>query len=109
DGRCLEGANLIAGEWGHNPLPWATSDEWPGPPCYCGKRGCIESWLSGPGFERDHAEHTGRTLPAREIARAAADGDAGAAATPAPTSTATSTATPKCALPISRPRIPSTP
>src|SRR5947207_2668613 len=81
DGRCLEGANLIAGEWGHNPLPWATSDEWPGPPCYCGKRGCIESWLSGPGFERDHAEHTGRTLPAREIARAAADGDAGAAAT----------------------------
>ena len=81
DGRCLEGANLIAGEWGHNPLPWATSDEWPGPPCYCGKRGCIESWLSGPGFERDHAEHTGRTLPAREIAQAAADGDRDAAAT----------------------------
>src|SRR2546429_9063647 len=81
DGRCLEGANLIAGEWGHNPLPWPTSDEWPGPPCYCGKRGCIESWLSGPGFERDHAEHTGRTLPAREIAQAAADGDRDAAAT----------------------------
>jgi len=81
DGRCLEGANLIAGEWGHNPLPWPTSDEWPGPPCYCGKRGCIESWLSGPGFERDHATHTGRTLSGPEIVSAAAGGDRGAAAT----------------------------
>src|SRR6266567_2471870 len=80
DGRCLAGANLIAGEWGHNPLPWITPDEQPGPPCYCGKRGCIESWLSGPGFERDHAEHTGRTLPAREIAQAAADSDRDASA-----------------------------
>src|SRR6266566_3501905 len=43
DGRCLAGANLIAGEWGHNPLPWVTPDEQPGPPCYCGKRGCIEA------------------------------------------------------------------
>src|SRR6185503_8348264 len=50
-GRCLDGANLIAGEWGHNPLPWATPDEYPGPSCYCGKCGCIEAWLSGPGFE----------------------------------------------------------
>ena len=81
DGRCLEGANLIAGEWGHNPLPWPTSDEQPGPPCYCGKRGCVETWLSGPGFERDHAEHTGLTLSGREIVRAAASGDPGAAAT----------------------------
>jgi len=81
DGRCLEGANLIAGEWGHNPLPWPTSDELPGPPCYCGKRGCVETWLSGPGFQRDHAEHTGLTLSGREIVRAAAGGDAGAAAT----------------------------
>jgi fructokinase len=81
DGRVLLGANLIAGEWGHNPLPWATSDEWPGPPCYCGKRGCVETWLSGPGFERDHAEHTGRALPGREIVRAAEGGDAAAAAT----------------------------
>ncbi len=81
DGRCLEGANLIAGEWGHNPLPWPTSDERPGPPCYCGKRGCVETWLSGPGFERDHAEHTGLTLSGREIVRAAAGGDPGAAAT----------------------------
>jgi len=81
DGRCLSGANLIAGEWGHNPLPWLTPDEQPGPPCYCGKRGCVETWLSGPGFERDHAEHTGLTRSGREIAGAAASGDPGAAAT----------------------------
>src|SRR6266581_4767528 len=81
DGRCLVGANLIAGEWGHNPLPWLGSDEWPGPPCYCGKRGCVEAWLSGPAFERDHAEHTGLTVSSREIVRAAAGGDPSAAAT----------------------------
>jgi len=81
DGRCLAGANLIAGEWGHNALPWLTSDEQPGPPCYCGKRGCVETWLSGPGFERDHAERTGLTLSGREIASAAASGDPGAVAT----------------------------
>jgi fructokinase len=81
DGRCLAGANLIAGEWGHNPLPWLTSDEWPGPVCYCGKRGCVETWLSGPAFERDHAEHSGHTLSSPEIVRAAADGDRGAQAT----------------------------
>lgn len=81
DGRCLSGANLIAGEWGHNPLPWLTDAERPGPPCYCGRRGCIETWLSGPGFERDHAEQTGRALSGREIVRAAASGDPGAAAT----------------------------
>ena len=78
DGRILPGANVIGGEWGHNPLPWPTSDEWPGPPCYCGKRGCIEAWLSGPGFERDHAERTGVTLSSQEIVRAAAGGDAAA-------------------------------
>ncbi len=81
DGHVLLGANLIAGEWGHNPLPWPTSDEWRGPPCYCGKPGCIEAWLSGPAFERDHAEHTGQTLSGREIVRAAAGGDPGATAT----------------------------
>src|SRR5579884_2450065 len=53
-GRCIAGANLIAGEWGHNPLPWMTAEEFPGPACYCGKVGCIEMFLSGPGFERDH-------------------------------------------------------
>src|SRR5881296_2661228 len=81
DGQCLSGANLIAGEWGHNPLPWPSTGEQPGPRCYCGKRGCVETWLSGPAFERDHAEHTGLTLPGREIVRAAAGGDPGAAAT----------------------------
>jgi fructokinase len=80
EGRCVDGANLIAGEWGHNPLPWPTPDEYPGPPCYCGKRGCVETWLSGPGFERDYAEHSGVTLPSAEIARAASDGEPGAAA-----------------------------
>jgi len=74
-GRVLTGANLIAGEWGHNPLPWSSDTEQPGPPCYCGKRGCIETWLSGPGFERDHAQLTGRALSGSEIVQAAARGD----------------------------------
>src|SRR5438876_4336370 len=81
DVRCLLVANLIAGELGHIPLPWPGAEEWPGPPCYCGKRACVEAWLSGPAFERDHAEHTGLTLSGREIVRAAAGGDPGAAAT----------------------------
>jgi fructokinase len=80
-GRCVSGANLIAGEWGHNPLPWLTSEESSGPPCYCGKRGCVETWLSGPAFERDHAERTGLALSGQEIVRAAEGGDPGAAAT----------------------------
>ncbi|HEU4631760.1 MAG TPA: ROK family protein [Gemmatimonadaceae bacterium] len=80
DGRCLPGANLIAGEWGHNPLPWPAPDEYPGPPCYCGRTGCIEMYLSGPGLERDHRAHTGRAWTTHEIARAADEGDAGAGA-----------------------------
>jgi fructokinase len=73
-GRCLEGPNRIAGEWGHNPLPWPKSEELPGPPCYCGKRGCIETFLSGPGFERDHVAAGGEVLASPDIvARAAAD------------------------------------
>ena len=75
DGRCLVGVNLIAGEWGHNPLPWMTADEFPGPSCYCGKVGCIESFLSGPAFERDHAERTGRNERSRDIVIAASLGD----------------------------------
>jgi len=55
DGRVLTGPNAIAGEWGHNPLPWPTTDELPGPECYCGKRGCLETYLSGPGLARDYA------------------------------------------------------
>jgi fructokinase len=79
-GRCLVGPNLVAGEWGHNPLPWPADDERPGPACYCGRCGCVETFLSGPGLARDHEAHTGRALSTREIARAAADGDPGAAA-----------------------------
>ena len=73
--RCHDGPNRIAGEWGHNPLPWPNPDELPGPACYCGRRGCIETWLSGPGLERDHRERTGPALPTREIVRAAREGD----------------------------------
>ncbi|RAU21508.1 transcriptional regulator [Paramagnetospirillum kuznetsovii] len=55
-GRLAAGPNAIAGEWGHNPLPWPTDAERPGPPCYCGRSGCIETFLSGPGLARDHGE-----------------------------------------------------
>jgi fructokinase len=80
EGRVLEGVNGIAGEWGHNPLPWPNDDERPGPPCYCKKAGCIETFLSGPGLERDHRSVTGESATAQEIARRAA-GDATCAAT----------------------------
>jgi len=68
EGRALTGHHAIAGEWGHNPLPWARADELPGPDCYCGKRGCLETWLSGPGIARDHETRTGERLTTREIA-----------------------------------------
>ncbi len=80
DGRVIAGRNLIAGEWGHNPLPARTDDERPGPPCYCGRRGCVETFLSGPGLARDHRRTTGRDWAPPEIAAAAAAGDGGAAA-----------------------------
>jgi fructokinase len=79
-GRLLAGANAIAGEWGHNPLPWPAQSESPGPRCYCGKLGCIESFLSGPAFAADHQRATGRQQDAEAIARAAASGDAAAEA-----------------------------
>ena len=79
-GRALEGPNLIAGEWGHNPLPWMTPDEFPGPPCYCGKRGCVETFLSGPGLERDYAGAVGESLRSAEIVSAAAAGTSPAVA-----------------------------
>ncbi len=75
-GRLLSGPNAIAGEWGHSPLPWPRDDERPGPLCYCGKRGCIETFVSGPGLARDHAESTGGKLSAAEIAARADAGDA---------------------------------
>jgi len=81
NGRVLEGANRIAGEWGHNPLPWPNADELPGPRCYCGRSGCIETWLSGPGLAADHLHRTGRSLTAEQIAREAAGGDGDAAQT----------------------------
>lgn len=101
DGRLLDGPNAIAGEWGHNPLPafrfanaradraptghhaatgealvhpWPDDRELPGPACYCGKRGCIETWLSGPGLARDHVRYGGEDLPAHEIVQLAQAG-----------------------------------
>ncbi len=75
-GRALTGANAIAGEWGHNPLPWPRDDERPGPACYCGKHGCLETWLSGPGLARDFLAATGKNLPAAAIAAGAQRDDA---------------------------------
>ncbi len=74
DGKVLDGPNVITGEWGHNPLPWPQDEERPGAACYCGKRGCIETWLSGPGLERDYAAQggSGTAVGAAEIAARAA-------------------------------------
>jgi len=77
DGRAIAGANGICGEWGHNPLPWMEPGEFPGPPCYCGRAGCIERFVSGPALIADHERTEGERLePAAIAARAAAD-DAG--------------------------------
>ncbi len=74
--RIHDGPNQIAGEWGHNPLPWMTDEERAAaPPCYCGKNGCIETFLSGPGFERDYALLSGTPRSSQDIVRAAAAGD----------------------------------
>ena len=80
-GHVLRGPNGLAGEWGHNPLPWAVAGVDPAPGCYCGQQGCIETHLSGPGLARDHRDVTGEAIDAREIARRAATGDAACAAT----------------------------
>lgn len=77
----LVGPNAIAGEWGHNPLPWPRDEERPGPTCYCGKSGCVETFLSGPSMARDHAAVTGQTLDTRAIVERAAAGDAACDAT----------------------------
>jgi len=69
--QLLRGPNAIVGEWGHNPLPWPNSTELPGQDCYCGNKGCIETWLSGPGFSNDYQRLTGKTLQAKEIAKLA--------------------------------------
>jgi len=75
DGRILRGANAIAGEWGHNPLPWMTPEEFPGPRCYCGRAGCIERFVSGPALAADHAAIAGTQLEPAEIAARAEAGD----------------------------------
>lgn len=76
-GHSIIGANAIAGEWGHNPLPWPTEEELPGRECYCGKQGCIETWLSGPGFANDHQQHNklNEVVPAQEIVALAEQGN----------------------------------
>src|SRR5439155_5882692 len=61
-GRILTGVNAIAGEWGHNPIPWPRQEELPGPQCYCGRQGCLETFLSGPGLSRDFRDATGEHL-----------------------------------------------
>lgn len=76
DGRVLTGANAIAGEWGHNPLPAPGPADLPLPECYCGRQGCIETYLSGPALAAGHARRTGRSLTALDVAAAAAAGDA---------------------------------
>ena len=70
DGRVLTGANAIAGEWGHNALPWPDADEWPGESCYCGRKGCIETFLSGPALTREYARHSGVLVDAAAIVEA---------------------------------------
>jgi fructokinase len=78
DGKLLVGANAISGEWGHNPLPWPTDDERPGPRCYCGRDGCIEAFLSGPSLQHDHFRATGENIEPGLIVAQAAAGDPGA-------------------------------
>lgn len=80
-GGVLVGANAIAGEWGHNPLPWPEPGEWPGPACYCGRTGCIETFLSGPGLSRDHYKATAQRLEPSAIVEHAEQGEPAAVAT----------------------------
>jgi len=78
--QVLTGPNAVAGEWGHNPLPWPEPGEWPGEACYCGRSGCIETFLSGPGLARDYERATGIRMGSEAIAARAADGDEAAEA-----------------------------
>ena len=75
DRQLVTGHNRVAGEWGHNPLPWPRPDEFPGAQCYCGKSGCIETFLSGSGIARDYCARTGKRLAAEQIVEAAGTGD----------------------------------
>jgi fructokinase len=85
-GRLVDGPRGIGGEWGHNPLPWGSGDEHPGPRCWCGRSGCMETWVSGTGLARDHAAvngtgRDGHILSAEEIVASAAAGNVAARAT----------------------------
>ena len=80
DGRVHEGRHSVAGEWGHNSLPWPRAGEFPGPACYCGKSGCIETWISGTALSKDYERSTGSPLSGQQIAEAADRGDQQAAA-----------------------------
>jgi fructokinase len=81
DGQLVEGANGIGGEWGHMPLPWPSEAENPGPKCWCGQHGCLETWVSGTGFQRDYAEaEGGRPITGEAIVQAARRGEAAAEA-----------------------------
>ena len=79
-GKILTGVNAIAGEWGHNPIPWPRQEELPGPQCYCGKQGCLETFLSGPGLSRDFRDATGTHLEPPEVVRLAEANDPAAEA-----------------------------
>ena len=76
NGRVLAGCNAIGGEWGHNPLPWPQAAELPGNLCYCGREGCIETWLAGPGLVKHFQQRSGRSLTAADIVEHAERGDA---------------------------------
>ena len=80
-GRVVTGVNAIAGEWGHNPLPWPADDERPGPRCYCGRHGCIETFLSGPGLAADYLRRGGSEIRGEEVVERAQTIDPIAAAT----------------------------
>jgi len=85
DRKVLVGPNAIAGEWGHNPLPWPQADELPGAACFCGRSGCIETWVSGPGMVRDHCQHNAlahsQDITPRVLVEAASQGDGSAVQT----------------------------
>ncbi len=80
NGRLVEGAHGIGGEWGHIPLPWPTHEEIDAPACWCGQRGCLETWVSGSGLQRDYTKVTGHSLAGETIVSQAREGDAQSAA-----------------------------
>src|SRR5215831_4714822 len=81
DGRVHSGPNGVAGEWGHNVLPWMRAEEFPGPPCYCGRNGCVETWVAGTGLERDYERATKNSLRGPEIIARSEAGESDALAT----------------------------